>query len=194
VRAIISQGVISFDYSTPGSVVTDLSSNIDVIRNGLSEHIGLVLQSISSVVTGLIIAFFQSWNLTLVTSTAIVLLFLCSGIAVRFETALESKISSVYTQAAGLGEEALASIQILMAFGASHKIAAKNEDYLNTAKYYNLRKSSIISVKYAMSYFILLAAYAITFWYGIRLLLRGEIDNGGKVVMFVYFCYSCLIF
>jgi hypothetical protein len=29
------------------------------------------------------------------------------------------------------------------------------------------------------------ATYALSFWYGIRLLLRGEISNGGTVVTYV---------
>ncbi|TVY71496.1 Sophorolipid transporter [Lachnellula suecica] len=184
-RSVIYHGVPCTEQNTSGSVTTDLSSNIDVVRNALSERLGILVQSTSLVLTGLIVVCTQSWKLTLVTSTAVLLLFVCSGVAVNIQTSLENKISRLYLQAAGLVEESLASIQTVVAFGAANRLARKHKGFLEAAAKFSFQKSSLVGLQYASSYFILLSAYALSFWYGIQLFVRGEPDSGGKVVIVI---------
>ena len=182
-RSLLSQKVTFFETYTPGLVATVLSTNADNVQTGLSERMGVAFQSASEVVCAFIIAFTQSWKLTLVASTTIVVLSGGSAITVRQDAKLRTKINKAASQAMSVAEEALSSIQSIVALGAQDKMLGRFAVHLDTAKKLGLKRSPVVGIQYSFDYFILLCAYALSYWYGVRLLLQGEITNGGSVFM-----------
>ena len=98
------------------------------------------------------------------------------------DTKLEAKILDIYTKSGSLVEEAFSSIRVPTAFNARDKILKKNDVYLDEAKKYGFKKGPVLGVLYSSEFSVMYAAYALAFWYGVRLLTRGEIEEGGTVV------------
>lgn len=156
-----------------------------MIQTGLSEKVGVIIQGLSMLVSAFIVAFAKGWKLTLVTATTLPAAVIAVGITIALDARLEAKILDIYAKAGGLAEEALSSIRVVAAFGAQNKLLRKYDAYLEVAKTYGVKKGPILGTQYSAEFFMMYCAYALAFWYGIRLLLRGEIDSGGTVTTYV---------
>jgi ATP-binding cassette, subfamily B (MDR/TAP), member 1 len=152
-----------------------------MIHAGMAEKVGVICQGLAMLVSAFIVAFTSGWKLTLVTATTLPAAVIAVGITIALDARLEAKILAIYAKAGGLVEEALGSIRIVAAFGANEKLLKKYETYLEIAKTYGVKKGPILGTQYSSEFFMMFCAYALAFWYGIRLLLRGEMESGGKV-------------
>lgn len=186
IRSILRQDIAYFDTCTPGSVASNISNNADMIQTGLSEKVGVIIQGLSMLVSAFIVAFAKGWKLTLVTATTLPAAVIAVGITIALDARLEAKILDIYAKAGGLAEEALSSIRVVAAFGAQNKLLRKYDAYLEVAKTYGVKKGPILGTQYSAEFFMMYCAYALAFWYGIRLLLRGEIDSGGTVTTILF--------
>jgi ATP-binding cassette, subfamily B (MDR/TAP), member 1 len=157
-----------------------------MIHAGLSEKVGVIIQGLAMLVSAFIVAFTFAWKLTLVTATTLPAAVIAVGITIALDARLEAKILEIYAKAGGLVEEALGSIRIVAAFGAYEKLTKKYDTYLDVAKTYGVKKGPVLGTQYSSEFFMMFCAYALAFWYGIRLLLRGEIDSGGTLTTYVF--------
>lgn len=186
IRSLLRQDISYFDTCTPGSVATSISNNADMIQTGLGEKVGVACQSLAMLVSAFIIAFTQGWKLTLVTATTLPAAVLGTGITVALDARQEAKIMAIYAKAAGLVEEALSSIRNVTALGANSKLQKKYDVHLDQAKAFGVKKGPILGVQYSAEFFVMYCAYALAFWYGVRLLTQGEMGDGGKVVTVLF--------
>jgi ATP-binding cassette, subfamily B (MDR/TAP), member 1 len=185
IRSLLRQDISYFDTCTPGSVATNISNNADMIHTGLAEKVGVIIQGLAMLTSAFIVAFVSGWKLTLVTATTLPAAVIAVGITVALDARIEAKILEIYSKAGGLVEEALGSIRIVAAFGANDKLLKKYEAYLEVAKTYGVKKGPVLGVQYSSEFFMMFCAYALAFWYGVRLFLQGEMDSGGTVTMYV---------
>ncbi|KAI9291093.1 hypothetical protein K502DRAFT_297482, partial [Neoconidiobolus thromboides FSU 785] len=65
-RAILSQEMGWFDSSSSGDISSRISGDVNLVQEGISEKIGLMIQYVSTFITGFVIAFVKGWKLTLV--------------------------------------------------------------------------------------------------------------------------------
>jgi ATP-binding cassette subfamily B (MDR/TAP) protein 1 len=184
-RALISQDVAYLESYSPGAVASDMLNEASIMQTGFSETLGVAIASLSVVLTSFIVAFTQSWKLTLVTGTSIVALFVFLHFTDRMQARLGGKISNIYTEAAGILEEALSSITVITALGAGKKFQRRYNTCLEAAKAATINKSPTSSAELGLAYFCFLAAFGLVFWYGIQLLLNGNLPNGGRIVMYL---------
>ena len=70
-QAVICQDIACLDSFTPGSVATSTSNDTNIIQDGLAEKLGIFIQGLSNLATSFVIAFSQSWKLTLAISTCV---------------------------------------------------------------------------------------------------------------------------
>lgn len=182
VQAILRQDMAYFDTYTPGSVATRISNNANLIQTGLSEKVGTCIQGVSMLISAFIVAFTQNWRLTLPVATTIPTAILFTGTTVVLDARLEAKILDILSKAGGLVEETLGSIRVVVAFGAQGKLRGKYDEQLDRVKKFGLKKGPILGVQYSAEFFIMYCAYALSFWYGIKLLLDGKIGSGGEVL------------
>lgn len=75
VKAVIRQDIAYIDSTSPGAIITTISANVNMVENGITEKIGSLIQAISMLVAGFVVAFTQQWKLTLVTATTLPVLF-----------------------------------------------------------------------------------------------------------------------
>lgn len=159
-----------------------LSTHCNTIQSGLAEKFGLSLQSMSQVAAAFIIAFTSQWKLGLVTATVVPATVIIVGATATLESKLEESINSLNVDAATLAEEILGSIRTVRALGATEKLLESYRTYLDKAKALAWRISPISGFQAATYMFMIYAAYALAFWYGIRLYSRGEVHDAGKII------------
>ncbi|EEP75903.1 hypothetical protein UREG_00750 [Uncinocarpus reesii 1704] len=186
IKAILRQDMAYFDTYTPGSVATRISNNANLIQNGLSEKVGTAVQGFAMLITAFIVAFTRSWRLTLPVATTIPTAVIIVGITVLLDTKVEAKILDIYSKAGGLVEETLGSIRVVVAFGAGGKLRKKYNEHLETAKKIGLKKGPILGVQYSSEFFIMYCAYSLAFWYGVKLIQKGQIGSGGDILTVLF--------
>lgn len=75
IKSVIRQDIAFIDSCSLGGIPTTISSNVDMVENGITEKIGSLIQAVSMLVAGFVVAFTQQWKLTLVTATTLPVLF-----------------------------------------------------------------------------------------------------------------------
>ncbi|KAK2877091.1 multidrug-resistance transporter mdr5 [Arthroderma sp. PD_2] len=186
VNAILRQEMAYFDTYTAGSVATRISNNANLIQTGMAEKVGTCFQGLAMLVAAFVVAFTQNWRLTLPVATTIPTAVTLVGITVVLDAKLEAKILDIYSKAGGLVEETLGSIRVVVAFGAGEKLRKKYDNHLDAAKGFGVKKGPILGVQYSSEFFIMFCAYALAFWYGIKLLLEGKIGSGGDILTVLF--------
>lgn len=182
VRSLMRQDVSYIDSRSSGTVSSTIANNPDMIENSSTEKVGSLVQNLSMFIAAFVVAFTQQWKLTLVTATTLPVLF--TGYAVTFglDAKIESEIMEIYNQAAGLVQEALGSVRVVTAFGASAKLSRKYDAPLAKAQALGFRKGPVIGGQWSVEFFTTYCAYALAWFYGIKLLNRGEAGEGGQII------------
>lgn len=75
IKSIMRQEIAYIDSCSLGGITSTISANVDMVENGITEKIGSLIQAISMLIAGFVVAFTQQWKLTLVTATTLPVLF-----------------------------------------------------------------------------------------------------------------------
>ncbi|XP_063777549.1 ATP-dependent translocase ABCB1-like isoform X2 [Pseudophryne corroboree] len=183
-HAMLRQEIGWYDVNDAGELNTRLTGDVQKINEGIGSKLALLIQSLSTFMTGLIIGFAKGWKLTLVILSISPLMVL--------STALWSKILSVFTnmemkayaKAGAVAGEVLAAVRTVIAFGGQDKEIQRYEKNLEEAKRIGIKKAILANVSIGFAYLIIYASYALAFWYGTRLILAKEFSIGNVLTVF----------
>lgn len=87
-------------------------------------------------------------------------------------TELAKTDSEAYASAAGIAEEALGSIKTVVAFEGQKKESQRYNENVKLAKDINVLRSFYSSLGNAFIWFVMYACYALSFWYGVTLIIE----------------------
>ncbi|KAI9146794.1 ABC multidrug transporter MDR5 [Paramyrothecium foliicola] len=186
VKAVLRQEISFYDKFGPGAVAVKATTNADLVNAGISEKLARVIQSISMMVTALVIALVQSWQMTLIIIAVVSPLFVILGITMTIEANVDSRILKVYANAANLAEEIIGSIKTVHAFGASRPLLARFDKWLVQASHVGSKKGPTLGIMYGSEFFFSFAPYAMAFWQGTRMYLSGQVESVGTLVIVIF--------
>ena len=159
-----------------------MTTNGNLISNGISEKLGQAIQATSGIVVAFIIAFIVQWKLTLITATIAPVLIGVTSVSYGIESAHETRILRVYSAAGSLAEEIISSMKCVTAFTAQSRMLERYDVMLRKARAMGNKKSINLGILYMTEFFLVYCGFALSFWQGIRMFANGEIDEPGKVV------------
>ncbi|KAE8344925.1 hypothetical protein BDV24DRAFT_171412 [Aspergillus arachidicola] len=169
-----------------GSSVVQLTTNANLVNQGISEKLGFAVQGTATFVAAFIVAFVVQWKLTLITiciaPAILIVTTVCAGILVK----QENRILHVNSIAGSLAEEVLASMKTVHAFSAFSKLTSKYNDHAKEAKRLGLTQSLNMAILYSAEFFCVYAGYGLAFWQGVRMYARGEINEPGKIITVIF--------
>lgn len=116
-------------------------------------------------VSALVVAFIQSWRLTLVVATCIPISTVAAGIAVTADTKITARFLDIYSRAAGLAEEALSTVKIVTAFGASSKLCLKYDNHLEEASRLGMKQGPVRATLFGVIFLMTYLSYAVAWLY-----------------------------
>jgi ATP-binding cassette, subfamily B (MDR/TAP), member 1 len=184
IRALISQDIQYLDSCPAGKAGTLVSTNAELVEGGIGERVTVFVSGCSMLFSAFIVAFIQSWRLTLVVALLIPLSAVVAGFAVVADSKLNARIYAVYAEAAGLAEEALSTMKIVAAFGAGPKLQKKYQQYLEVAKGLCIRQSPLRALQFSVVMATTYLSYAMAWFYGTHLLSTGIMSSGGRVIVY----------
>ena len=157
-----------FDSLPPGEVASRLNGDIQSIRSGTSEKVGIVLFTLSFFVTAYIVAFIKEQKLAAMLLSLIPAFFLMSFVGSHYIDKYSGLMSDYAATASSIASEALSNTVVVQAFCANPRLEEKFSKALKSAEQQGLKKATAVGIQSGFLYFIAYAANGLAFWYGSR--------------------------
>lgn len=166
------------DAHSSGSLSNSLADNSQKINGLVGVTLGTIIQSISTLVTGAIIALANGWKLSLVVIACIPLTLSAGFVRLQLVVLKDARIKKAYEGSAARACEAAAAMRVVASLTREddcleiyrRELDAPSEISRNTAFYGNF----LYAVSQALQFWII----GLGFWYGSHLLIKGEYTSG----------------
>ncbi|XP_016151870.1 PREDICTED: multidrug resistance protein 1 [Ficedula albicollis] len=183
-HAIMRQEIGWFDVNDVGELNTRLLDDVSKINEGIGDKIGLLVQSLTTFVTGFVVGLIRGWKLTLVILAVSPVLGLSAALWAKVLSAFTDKEQAAYAKAGAVAEEVLGAIRTVIAFGGQEKEIKRYHKNLEDAKRIGIRKSITANISMGAAFLLIYASYALAFWYGTTLILNDDYTIGKVLTVF----------
>ncbi|KNE63213.1 hypothetical protein AMAG_08361 [Allomyces macrogynus ATCC 38327] len=178
IRATMRQDIAWFDRNKAGDLTTRLTSDALLFQEGISEKVALACGYLVQFITGFVIAFTQSWKLTLVLMATFPAFGLSGFIVGKVFSEGTSRSQAVYARAGAVAQEALANIRTVTAYGGQSRALKKFSAMLEDTVRVNERKAWVTGAGFGVFFGLLYLLFGLGAWYGAKLVQSGEIVGG----------------
>ncbi|OJI88949.1 hypothetical protein ASPTUDRAFT_182579 [Aspergillus tubingensis CBS 134.48] len=182
-KNLLRQEPSFFDNLPPGEVASRLSSDIQTIRSGTSEKVGITLASFSFFVTAYIVSFIKYWELAAILLSLIPAYLLMSFVGSHYIEKYSGLMSDYAASAASIASEALSNIVVVQAFGANARLEKKFAGALKSAETEGLKKATAVGIQSGILYFIAYSANGLAFWKGSHHIANSVRNGTGGVTV-----------
>ncbi|KAJ5884738.1 hypothetical protein N7495_009248 [Penicillium taxi] len=165
-KSLLRQEPTYFDNLPAGEVASRLNSDIQTIRSGSSEKVGIVLSSIAFFVTAYIVAFIKDWKLAAELLSLVPAYFIMSFVGSYYIEKHAGRMSDFAASAASIASEALSNIVVVQAFGANTRLEQKFSTALKSSETEGLKKALAVGIQAGVLYFVAYGANGLAFWQG----------------------------
>lgn len=155
-----------FDNLPAGEVASRLNGDIQAIRSGTSEKVGICISSLSFFVTAYIVAFIKDYRLAAMLVSLVPAYFLMSFVGSHYIEKYAGRMSDHAASAASIASEALSNIVVVQAFGANARLESKFAESLKASETQGLKKATAVGIQSGCLYFISYSANGLAFWQG----------------------------
>ncbi|KAF2020294.1 P-loop containing nucleoside triphosphate hydrolase protein [Aaosphaeria arxii CBS 175.79] len=174
-RAIFRQNIAFFDFLGSGEITTRISSDMNLVQDGIGQKIGLFVSGVSMFIAALLVGFIRSWKLTLIMFSATVAIAAMMGVNGRNMQINQTKSIDEYATAGTLAEEVISSSRNVTAYGTQKRHETKYKTFLDRASAFDFRGKFWLTSMIAGMMGVLNLQYALAFWQGHRFLQSGEL-------------------
>ncbi|MFN8564350.1 MAG: ABC transporter transmembrane domain-containing protein [Anaerolineae bacterium] len=169
-----------------GELVSRLSSDVTMIRSGLTNNVNTLLQQILIVIGSVIVMLALNWRLTLF---VLVLAPLIGGLGAVFGRIMRRSSTAVQDELAGaltVASEVLQSIREVKSFGREPYEEERFGGAVGRAFQISLSILRLRSILGSLVGFIGFAGMAVILWFGGREALEGRLTGGELIAFLIY--------
>ncbi|PKA62293.1 ABC transporter B family member 4 [Apostasia shenzhenica] len=187
---VVNMEIAWFDNSenSSGAVGARLSTDAAAVRSLVGDALGLIIQNITTLIAGLVIAFIANWQLSLIILAMIPLIGLNGWIQLKFIKGFSADAKMMYEEASQVANDAVGSIRTVASFSAEEKVMNLYKKKCEVPMRVGIRQGVISGIGFGISFFLLFCAYAASFYAGARLVHDGKTTFGS--VFRVFFALS----
>jgi ATP-binding cassette subfamily B (MDR/TAP) protein 1 len=132
-------------------------------------------------VTAFIVAFAVQWKLTLILLSIVPTIIVVNSICITIDGKHESAMLTIYGKAGLMAEEVFSTIRTVHSFWLHPFLSDRYDSYLAEGMKIGMKKSPNYAVLFSVEFFCVYSGYALAFWQGIRMYMKGEIKESGDV-------------
>ncbi|KAG5856705.1 hypothetical protein ANANG_G00010730 [Anguilla anguilla] len=168
-HAILHQPMEWFDTHQLGVLNIRLTEDINTIKDGLGDHIGICVEHFTTFLAGIIVGLYHGWKLSLVILSVGPIIAGSAAVWSKALRTLGSKELSAYAKAGAVAEEMLVSIRTVVAFNGQNQAVEKYETKLEDAKNLGLKKAIVTKASIGVAQLFVYGTHALGLWYGTQL-------------------------
>eukprot|EP00897_Mesotaenium_endlicherianum_P002209 jgi/Mesen1/2015/ME000148S01116 len=174
--AVLRQEMAFFDdnVNSSGAIGARLSTDAAQVRAMVGDRVALLVQNVATILAGLVIAFRANWQLSLVVMAVVPLLGLSGYIQTLFLQGFSANAKVMYEDASRVANDAVSSIRTVAAFCAERQVLALYADKCSMPLRAGIRRGQASGLGLGFSNFCMFAVYGLAFWYGAKLVQRGD--------------------
>ncbi|KAF8852381.1 ABC transporter-like protein [Acephala macrosclerotiorum] len=173
-RSILRQNIGYFDKLGAGEIATRITSDTNLIQDGISEKVGLTLTAIATFVSAYVIGYVRYWKLTLILTSSIVAIFLTMALVGGTIVKFNKESLAAYAEGGTVVEEVISSIRNATAFGTQDKLANEYDTHLKIAEKGGFKTKALTGSIIGFLMCFISLTYALAFWLGSRYVTGGE--------------------
>lgn len=147
--ALFKQPISVLDTLPTGQTAAIITITANILQMGISEKLSMFFQSVSLVITAIIIAFHYSWQLTMVTSSGLLLIVGFYAWTLPKLLLLFKDVEDADRMSSSVASEAFSSIRMITACGAEAKVARKYGTWVEESRRRGMLMSPMVAVQQA---------------------------------------------
>ncbi|KAJ9150421.1 p-loop containing nucleoside triphosphate hydrolase protein [Pleurostoma richardsiae] len=179
--SLLRQEVSYFDALPAGEVASRLSADIEAVRAGTSEKVGVWLYSVSFFVTAYVVAFMKDAKLAGMLLSLVPAFMAMSLVGGHYVGKFAGAVSDRVASASSIALEGLANVMVVQAFGAEGRLEERFATELRGARRDGVKKAIATGLQAGVLYFVAYAASGLAFWQGSRHIAAAVGGDGGGV-------------
>lgn len=180
-RALFHRPLSFLDELPIGQPTDTITTSSNLIQAGISDKIFNLFQAVALVISAYGVAFSRSWALTLACSGTLLFMLTVYAISVPLYIKAFGKIETANGKATSIAGEVLGSIRTIVACGAEARTSTKHGRWMTEAKRRGIKTSPLIGIQFGTSQFATFCNFALAFWFGVRLYMKGDVADAGPV-------------
>ena len=143
-EAVLRQNIAIFDDQGAGDLITQLTSDMDLIQEGISQKVALTLKAFGILASAFILSFILDWKLTLILTWSVFFSILLMLGGKRVAIKLSRQSLKAYSAGGAVAEEALGSFRNMTALGMQGDVSLQYNRHLNVAQRNGFRLKSFM--------------------------------------------------
>ncbi|XP_068664909.1 ABC transporter B family member 9-like [Aristolochia californica] len=173
---VVYQDISWFDEPTnsSGAVGARLSADASTVRSLVGDALALIVQNISTVAAGLVIAMVANWRLALIILALLPLVGLQGYAQMKFLEGFSADAKVMYEEASQVANDAVSSIRTVAAFCAEQKVMDLYERKCEIPRKNGVRQGLVSGIGFGFSNLVLFCTYAVCFYAGARFIEDGK--------------------
>ena len=175
-EAVLRQDMSFFDRCKPGEIENLIADGVEDIHMGTGSKLAEALMAGSQFIVGFIVAFYYSWELSLVLLACMP--FLGGATALMISTGVADGVfgKQAYAEAGSIATETVSSMRTVASFGGEIVMSKRYNEKLKIAEKSAIKAGIKAGAGQGTLFGIMFAMYGIGFWYG------GRIINDSRTV------------
>ncbi|XP_059435947.1 ABC transporter B family member 21-like [Corylus avellana] len=152
-----------------GAIGARLSADAASVRALVGDALGQLVENAASAVAGVVIAFVASWQLAFIVLALIPLIGVNGYVQVKFMKGFSEDAKMKYEEASQVANDAVGSIRTVSSFCAEEKVMELYKKKCEGPMKSGIRQGMVSGIGFGLSFFLLFAVYATSFYAGARL-------------------------
>uniref|UniRef100_A0A0D9V4J0 MDR-like ABC transporter n=1 Tax=Leersia perrieri TaxID=77586 RepID=A0A0D9V4J0_9ORYZ len=185
-RSIIHQEVAWFDdpNNSSGALGARLSIDALNVRRLVGDNLALVVQVISTLITGIVIAMIADWKLTLVVLCVIPLVGIQGYVQVKFLKGFSEDAKMLYEDASQVATDAVSSIRTVASFCSEERVMTMYDKKCEASKNQGVRTGMVGGLGFGFSFLMLYLTYGLCFYVGAQFVRHNKSSFGDVFKVF----------
>ncbi|KAK2645594.1 hypothetical protein Ddye_020789 [Dipteronia dyeriana] len=160
------------DHSS-GVIGARLAIDSACVRSIVGDALALLVQNISTVIAGLVIAFEANWQLALIVFALLPLVGVNGYVHMKFLKGFSADAKKMYEEASQVARDAVGSIKTVASFCAEEKVMQLYHKKCEGPIKAGIKQGMMGGIAFGLSYFFLFSVYGAGFYAGARLVEKG---------------------
>ncbi|KAI3440989.1 uncharacterized protein J3R85_003036 [Psidium guajava] len=181
-RSVLSQEIGAFDTElSGGKVIAGISTHMSVIQDAIGEKLGHFLSCFATFVSGALIAFICSWEVSLVTLFVVPLILLIGATYTKKMNSISAAKMVCLSEATTVVEQSISHIKTVFAFVGEDRAIKSFSECMDHQSVLSRGEAIIKGVGTGMFQTVTNCSWALIIWIGAFVVTAGR-SSGGNVI------------